>query len=793
MYLGLLTDTKSNLDISYTYRKRGMAAAYCPDLVPESESKDIYDIKGGLFEDYIGYDGTVLLNGGIDIKISLGKQCFVDHITLLKREDSCIPRISILTEISGGLKPIGLYTNDGKDEISVDIGFSCDNLIIRLAAEYKHIVIGKLKIYGVTDIEDSVYPIPSDISFEEGTLKAICGICAKSDDEIFAAKNFTDKLNIENIKPEIDNNRGNIVFSIKDMPSDTYTIEVTRDKAIINAGSRSSLLYASERLLQLCTGDSIKCCTINDKPYMGIRGVHIALPDRKQIPYLKRLVKNLFMPLGYNTVFIQLSGAMEYKSHPEINKAWLEACRKYEDGLCPKPAHYEFVGHDVLSHEEIADICSYIRSYGMEIVPEVQTFGHTQYITMAYPELGEHETDKGDDIDLYNEDIKPEDYYIHTMCPNHPDYYKITFDIIDEVITLIKPEKYLHIGHDEIYTIGKCKRCRDIPEEDIYADEVIRLNDYVKSKGLVTMMWSDMIQETKYPTHKAIDKLPKDIICLSFTWYFHLDEDVEKPLIDKGFKLMLGNFYSSHYPRFNKRKQSDSIIGAEVSTWVLLKDDILGSKGKIYEIIYSAGMMWNKEYHEDMRLSYDALVDKTVHDLNMSLNDNIGIDSISVEFPKSSKASPYDIRADYPKACAVLSGETLDIPLGTRADKISILHATDTNADRIVWKDVISIGSYTLCYTDGTSTSFDITYAGNICEYKRRYAMPVETDLFRHEGYIATYLAPPVRGKTAEGADYTLYNYTISNPHKDKAIEKITVTHIGNTDAKILVFDIKKG
>ena len=30
---------------------------------------------------------------------------------------------------------------------------------------------------------------------------------------------------------------------------------------------------------------------------------------------------------------------------------------------------------------------------------------------------------------------------------------------------VIKPEKYIHIGHDEIYTYGKCEKCKKIPLE----------------------------------------------------------------------------------------------------------------------------------------------------------------------------------------------------------------------------------------------------------------------------------------------------------------------------------------
>jgi len=132
--------------------------------------------------------------------------------------------------------------------------------------------------------------------------------------------------------------------------------------------------------------------------------------------------------------------------------------------------------------------------------------------------------------------------------------YEIIYDLIDEIVEVVKPERYVHMGHDEIYEIGLCPRCKDKDHSDLYAKHVTRMHDYLKKKGLGMMIWSDMLQPTeRYLTPPAITKIPKDIVMLDFIWYFHFDIDMEDHILPHGFNVIMGNMYSSHYPRFESR------------------------------------------------------------------------------------------------------------------------------------------------------------------------------------------------------------------------------------------------
>lgn len=759
MYIGSLKHSSSGINIAYRYKKRGMEVAYTPDYIKEDKQSEQYGTDGRLFSDFIGFDGTVLLNRGVDIEISFDKEVFADTIEFCQGEEAEIAKIEVISDgrvVGTHLAETGKLITE--KNLSVGMGVYTKKLTLRLTGAYKHIIIGKLDILGAVDLADAIYPLPKSITYGDGYLE----------------------------------DTSKVTYKIVHSDTESYNILVTNEKALVTASDKMMLNYAKARLNQLKCKNGIRCVEICDSPFMGIRGIHIALPDRDKIEFFKSLVKNLIVPMGYNTVFLQVSGAMEYKNYPEINSAWLRAIENYENGKWPKPAHWEFMSHDILSQDEVRDICSYIRSFGLEIIPEVQTFGHTQYITMAYPELGEIADRADEDVNLFNEDIKPQSFYIHCMCPNHKDYYKVTFGVMDEVIEVINPEKYLHIGHDEIYSIGKCKKCSQIPQHEIYAKEVNALNEHIKSKGLTTMIWSDMIQEDKYATTKAIDMISKDIVCLSFTWYFHLDEDTENLLSDHGFKLLIGNFYSSHYPRFCQRRQNPNLLGAEVSTWVWNNELSLGFDGKLYDFIYSANMMWNLDYDQRLRRTYGEVINRIYPNIAKEIGTGyIDDGALELEFKKDSDAVPYDIGHLYGVAISIAYGEEKEIKADLYAEKIAFLHSTDVCGERIVWKTPKLQGRYSLIYEDGEKYDIDILYGANINEYKRLYAKPVESDIFRHEGYVATCLAKPYMGKTKQGEDFCLYEYTAKNPHPEKKISKIIISHLGDTDAKVILYKIR--
>ena len=818
MYIGSLTDKNSPVKVSYYYTKRGLDDIIYPGLIKENEEKETYETDGNLFCDYIGFAGTAIGHSGVDIHFLFDNECYVDLISFVQKPFSQIKNLTVYSVTDGNLRPVGRhFAENGKnissvnkrvnmnadgtikydenDEseitpIRVSVGVNTKHLILRIDADYLHIAIGNMDILGAVNPEEVIYPIPREMKIGSEVLGNLTGIYAESDDAKSGALYFEDCLSKH--KKLSFKRDGNIRFLLKEMKDEAFEIEVNKDGATVMANSKRGFVYGGAKLLQLYDGNGLKFAQIKDEPYMGIRGVHVALPAKKDLEFLKRLIKYVYVPLGYNTVIMQISALMEYKRHPKINEAWVEAVENFKKGLWPAPAHYGFLGDVPYTQDEVRELCAYIRSFGLEIAAEIQTFGHVQYVTMAYPHMAEPEYSDDADGDEYGADERPTSFYHHCMCPLHEDYYKVFYDIVDEVCEVIAPEKYIHIGHDEIYTYGKCEKCRKVPVEKLFADEVCAMHDYIASKGLKTMMWSDMIVKETYSIPGAIDLIPKDVVCLPFTWYFHLDDNTEKILADHGFEYVIGNFYSSHYPRFTERKTTPGWLGAQVSAWVNCSEDIYCYEGKIFELIYSANMMWNGDFVEEMRNTYSCFAidyaSKTMK--NLRQNDADFKRAEKIEFAKNVNDVPHDIRHELDNAVRVGTGQTKKIEVEIFAKMLWFVNATDKNGGRIPWQNLKEMGHYKINYADGESVETPIYYGRDIAEYNRPYAMPLSSPLFRHEGYLATCYSEPVISKTEDGGDYVLYARPFENPFPQKKISSVEICHIGQTDASIILFDV---
>ncbi len=823
MYIGSLLNKEKCPELTYNYYKRGTKIPYVPDLICESSEHINTNLLDGC---PISFNRLNLRRDGIDIKFEFGKSVFVDHFLLelgeyrevgVSDDLSHIKKMEVLTEKDGKKVIIGVYRPEtGKDitdkNINISVAYHCDNVILRIHGMVRPIVIEKLDICGAISIDKAIYPIPSSLIECNAVLRlnSITGIIANGCDELFAAEYLNECIQYKfgTEYPITEETACPITFNVCDMNKESYKLSIDKDGIAISGGDRSGLLYACCALIQLIENDAVRCVEIEDSPFMELRGFHIGLPTRENLPFFKRMIKHLLLPMRYNTVFLQPTATMRYDNFPEINTWWLKQCEEYEkfkNGEAPKPAHYGSLCHEIWEKDEVRELVSFMRSYGVDVIPEVQTLGHTQYITSAYPELAEIADENSEtginELFKAREGLSDKKAIPDACCPNHPHYYEVICGILDEIIDVFQPRKYISIGHDEVYSLGICKRCKDLEPSDIFADEVTKLNDYIKSKGLKTMMWSDMLHELPYDYHKtesAVDKIPKDVIILDFVWYCLKGIDCEQRFIRRGFDVVLGNFYSSGFPRFDTRKKTDRLLGAEVSAWIACEEEKLAFHGKMYDVLYSANCMWSFEHNQAMRRTYDEIIKNRIPFVRSILRGESPrrLYEQSIDLSCNALLAPCELRDVLENESINMAGlenPSVTIDINNKAEAMCFTHATDNTAPRIQWGEPFKIGEYEVLYEDGTTESIDISYALNILEYTRIYAKPLKADIYGHMGYFATYLADPVCGKTTFGDDYTLYKYIWINPHKNKQITSVTLKHSGTTDANILLFDVSLG
>lgn len=815
----VFSDTLCDRNISYSYTKRGTSEFYHPDKKRERmNGLESYDkTNGNLFYGFeVAWKGEKLLDRSIDINVNLDGRVFVDHIFIKQSEGSRPGSVEVLTRELDELKKIAVYANGShitEEEITVPVGYYCDNIVVRLNGNYEPIGIRKFDILGSTELEHTVYPMLNNLTEKGGSLPfdKIAGIscdCAEAQNAVtYLQERFRDKCGAS-----IGEQLTQAFEDIKEVPvirmcfiereDDGFDIEIDENGCRIQAGCKRGFIYAVDVLVQLAEEKGLKMCSISEKPVHGFRGIHIALPFRAEIPFLKKFIREAAVPMRYNTVIIEVCAAMRYDNFPEINEAWLTAIDNYEKGLWPHPAHYGLVGGDILEKSEVRELCAYIRSFGLEIIPEIQSLSHAQYLTTAYPFLaeGRYKVMQTEATDLYMADTTPPPFYPHSMCPLHEDYYKYVLGVAEEVIETIQPERYVHMGHDEGYYFGECEKCcQEIPGK-LFAEEVTKLNDYIKSKNLTMMIWSDMLQseyfyDKCYSTPEAINWLPKDIVLLDFTWYFHPELDLEDKLVEKGFQVGFGNLYSSHFPRYEYRSRKKGIIGGQISMWVRCKEEIYAYEGKMYDMLYTANMLWNEGYDSAYRLTYNEIIKPLLWNVRCKIGDiKVQGETKRIEFEGSMRNIPNELlwNVPYEKAGVLSQSQPeLIVNVENTADTVLVTHATDLSVDRIMWQPSVQVGEYCMVYEDGTVDSTGLYYSENIHKYAQTYGKPIDSILFRHQGYTGTYSARPICGKDCNGKDYTLLEMPIPNKYPEKKIDRILMKHMQNTDAKIFVFDVK--
>lgn len=713
----------------------------------------------------------------LDIRLPFARRVFVDCVKLALPAKLKLSAISLYAGEKAQL--LQRYVPEtgsviSKREITLDANYETDLLLLSFEGDVSGVGLDNLEVFGSYG-ENGLYPTPVDVEITDtrvavSEFRGCWGACPEG---LRAAQILADKLSAKGANLPVAENGGIRFLQDGNVAENGFRLEIREDGAEIYASDLRGFIYGAETVVKLLEKGTLPICRISDAPAMQFRGAHLYLPARENIPFFKRLVEHILSPMGYNCIILEIAGGMEFKSHPEINEAYIHAVEQAKAGIWPPVPHSGVAGGKVLKQEEVAELVAFTRSFGIDVIPEIQSLGHVQYLTIAHPEIAEIEEDvqEENEIDTRNEDERPKKFYHHCYCPSNPKSYEILFDISDEIIEVVKPQKYVHMGHDEVYEIGVCPVCKKSTPDKLLADDINRLHDYLAQKGLTMMIWADMLQPvTKYQTWSAIDQIPKDIIMLDFIWYFHMTKDIEDNLLDKGFKVMFGNMYSSHFPRYESRISKDGIVGAQTSAWVGIDPETLNREGKLYEFLRSAQMMWSASYSSDYKFTYDRMLKERIPAIRADL-----------------------LERNYPSMLEETSCKTLaqsaegTFEADCRCDSLVFCHTADQKLHRVPWKPLEEIGQYVVEYDDGVEETVPVTYGGNICFYGRRQNEPFSQGYYRHNGYTATFMVDSEERRESDGSYYCVYRYEWLNPRPEHAVRKVVLRQKAECPANIVV------
>ncbi|XP_043471365.1 beta-hexosaminidase subunit beta-like [Leptopilina heterotoma] len=212
---------------------------------------------------------------------------------------------------------------------------------------------------------------------------------------------------------------------------ESYILEIMENESNLNANSVWGALRGLETFSQLLSasgeGNSLKIKRqiIEDKPRLPHRGLLLDT-SRHFLP-----VKDILLTLdamSYNKLNVFHWHIVDDNSFPYESAVFPE--------LSSKGAYHPSM---IYKRNDIEEIINYARLRGIRVIPEFDTPGHTESWGQGYPELLTKCYDKNGNLDGT----------VGPLDPTNPKVYEFLDKLFHEIVDVF-PEKYLHLGGDEV-------------------------------------------------------------------------------------------------------------------------------------------------------------------------------------------------------------------------------------------------------------------------------------------------------------------------------------------------------
>ncbi|MCD6174516.1 MAG: beta-N-acetylhexosaminidase [Planctomycetes bacterium] len=240
-----------------------------------------------------------------------------------------------------------------------------------------------------------------------------------------------------------------------------YVLVIKNGSATISARNQAGLFYGCQTLEQLLedardTNAAIPACTITDWPALTYRSVHFDV--KHHLDTMKYYYDSIDRLARYkiNAVIFEFEDKLRYRRQPLVGAP------------------------QAISISEMAALTEYARRRHIDISPLVQGLGHATFILKhhAYEHLRENPDEKW------------------SFCPLAEGTYQVLFDLYRDAMEATPHSRYLHVGGDEVYGIGKCYRCKEMAEkEGVLGLNLYWLNrvcEFAQQHGRIPIFWDDM-------------------------------------------------------------------------------------------------------------------------------------------------------------------------------------------------------------------------------------------------------------------------------------------------------------
>lgn len=267
------------------------------------------------------------------------------------------------------------------------------------------------------------------------------------------------------------------VVTPKSDSDEAYEIIMNDDGVEIVAASENAVLHAFHTIQQLMIANEHELVygKITDFPDLDERRVHVDMA-RKYITkdwFIQHIRELSYLKM--NTIQLHFNENMGFRIESETDP--------------------EIVSDEYLTKDEIREIIAEARKYGINVIPSLDTPGHTEHILKVHPEFGQ-----------VNVDGEHSDVAFDVTNPDAIEYLK---DLYTEYMELFEGSTDFHIGADEYmefdrepFTTEYKPVLNEYAEEtlgkghtwkDVMATFINDIAEHVYEGGFTPRIWNDGI------------------------------------------------------------------------------------------------------------------------------------------------------------------------------------------------------------------------------------------------------------------------------------------------------------
>lgn len=151
---------------------------------------------------------------------------------------------------------------------------------------------------------------------------------------------------------------------------------------------------------------------------------------------------------------------------------------EYEDKL-PRPRTQLCAQSDCLTKEQHEQLMQIAYENFIDVIPLQQTFGHLEYV-LKQPEM----------IHLRATSNTPGE-----LCPLRSGTFEVVAELIEETVNMHPYSKYLHLGCDEVWSLGKSSECIESGKsrQQLAIEYINRIAKKTLELGKIPIIWHDML------------------------------------------------------------------------------------------------------------------------------------------------------------------------------------------------------------------------------------------------------------------------------------------------------------